>query len=43
MDSVSSSVLGDSDLGELDQHLLPSSTADVHSIDVPPNLAKDLL
>lgn len=43
MDSVSSSVIGDSDLEELDQHLLPSSTADVHSIDVPPKLAKDLL
>lgn len=42
MDSVSSSVIGDSDLEELDQHLLPS-TADVHSIDVPPKLAKDLL
>jgi len=42
MDSVSSSIIGDSDLEELDQHLLPS-TADVHSIDVPPKLAKDLL
>jgi len=40
MDSISSSVIGDSDLEELDQHLLPS---DVHSIDVPPKLAKDLL
>ncbi|KAK8449326.1 hypothetical protein SEVIR_7G199800v4 [Setaria viridis] len=40
MDSISSSVVGDSDLEELDQHLLPS---DVHSIDVSPKLAKDLL
>jgi hypothetical protein len=42
MDSVSSSIIGDSDLEELDQHLLPSTT-DAHSIDVPPKLAKDLL
>ncbi|CAL5015595.1 unnamed protein product [Urochloa decumbens] len=40
MDSISSSIIGDSDVEELDQHLLPS---DVHSIDVPPKLAKDLL
>ncbi|KAG2573771.1 hypothetical protein PVAP13_7KG276300 [Panicum virgatum] len=40
MDSISSSIIGDSDLEELDQHLLPS---DVHSIDVPPKLAKDLI
>jgi deubiquitinase DESI2 len=42
INSASSSTVGDSNVDELGQHLLPSTT-DVHSIDVPPKLAKDLL
>lgn len=43
MDSISSNIIGDSDVDELDQHLLPEAVVDVHSIDVSPKLSKDLL
>lgn len=43
MDSTSSTIIGDSDVDELDQHLLPEAVVDVHSIDVSPKLSKDLL
>ncbi|KAL5214988.1 hypothetical protein ABZP36_004140 [Zizania latifolia] len=43
MDSRSSSTIGDSDVDELDQHLLPTATVDLHAIDMPPKLAKDLI
>ncbi|XP_047066693.1 deSI-like protein At4g17486 [Lolium rigidum] len=42
MDSISSSITGDSDVDELDQHLLPEAVVDLHSIHVTPKLPKDL-
>uniref|UniRef100_A0ACD5UT29 Uncharacterized protein n=1 Tax=Avena sativa TaxID=4498 RepID=A0ACD5UT29_AVESA len=42
MDSISSSIIGDSDVDELDQHLLPAAVVDLHTIDVSPKLSKDL-
>ena len=43
MDSISSTIIGDSDVDELDQHLLPEAVVDVHSIEVSPKQSKDLL
>ncbi|XP_010240206.1 deSI-like protein At4g17486 isoform X2 [Brachypodium distachyon] len=37
------SVIGDSDEDELDQHLLPAASVDLHPVNGPPKLAKDLL
>jgi hypothetical protein len=42
MDSTSSSIIGDSDVDELDQHLLPEAAIDLQSIHVSPKLPKDL-
>uniref|UniRef100_A0ACD5V639 Uncharacterized protein n=1 Tax=Avena sativa TaxID=4498 RepID=A0ACD5V639_AVESA len=42
MDSVSSSIIGDSDVDELDQHLLVPAVVDLHSIDASSRMSKDL-
>ncbi|KAK3158629.1 hypothetical protein QOZ80_2AG0139600 [Eleusine coracana subsp. coracana] len=43
LNSISSSIMEDSDDEAEDKHLLPAPSSDLHSVDVPPKLAKDLL
>ncbi|TVU28982.1 hypothetical protein EJB05_20523 [Eragrostis curvula] len=43
LNSISSSIKEDSDDEAEDKHLLPASSSDLQSVDVPPKLAKDLL